>query len=82
MIQGTGLATWERIVDTWQHPSFARKKDSLFFACSDRHVDETNLSRTDKMYMSDLLGDRGRSLGISASTCMSNHALIVLELAD
>ncbi|KAI5067663.1 hypothetical protein GOP47_0018191 [Adiantum capillus-veneris] len=84
---GSELATWEnlcmslRFSDVWHHEGFARERDSLLFTRSGRRIGGTNLSHIDRMYISDMLGDRGGSIGIMAGTCMSDHFLVVLVLA-
>ena len=87
-IHGTQLAAWERlcmtlrIVDVWHAGGFAREGGSLLFSRSDRRIGSTNLSRLDRMYSSDLLVERGGSVGILAGTCMSEHAPVLLVLSE
>ena len=61
---------------------FARDKDSLLFLRFDRQIGGKNLSQIYRMYVSDLFGDKGGSLGILASTCMSNHAPILIDIFE
>lgn len=59
-----------------------RERDSLNFSRSDRRIGGTNLSRLDRVYASDLVLDRGGSVGILGGTCMSDHAPVVVVLDE
>ena len=41
-----------------------------------------NLSRLDRIYVSDLLGDKGGSVEILARTCFSDHAPVILLIQE
>ena len=87
-VHGSELAAWERlcmtlrIADVWHSEGFFRERDSLLFSRSDRRIGSTNLSRIDRMYVSDLLLDRGGSVGILSGTCMSDHSPVLMVLAE
>ena len=87
-VHGSELAAWERlcmtlrIADVWHSEGFSRERDSLLFSRSDRRIGSTNLSRIDRMYVSDLLLDRGGSVGILSGTCMSDHSLVLVVLIE
>ena len=87
-VRGSELAAWERlcmslrIVDVWHSEGFSHEKDSLLFSRSDRRIGSSILSRIDRFYVSDLLLDRGGSVGILSGTCMSDHAPVMLVLAE
>ena len=87
-LHGSELAAWERlcmtlrISDVWQHEAFMHATGSLDFSCSDRRKGGTNLSRLDRFYVSDWLGEQGGSVGILAGTSFSDHAPIVLALEE
>ena len=78
-VHGSELAAWERscltlrISDVWHSVGFSRERDSLSFSRSDRRIGGTNLSRLDRVYASDLVLDRGGSVGILGGTCMSDQ---------
>lgn len=88
MVHGSELAAWERfcmalrIDDVWHLESFGRDHGSLLFSCSDRWIGGSNLSRIDRFYVSDWVGGRGGSIGILAGTSMSDHAPVVLSIAE
>src|SRR5271156_1631374 len=71
-----------RIDDVWHHAGFGHERDSLLFSRSDQRIGGTNLSRIDRFYVSDWLGARGGSTGILAGTSMSDHAPVILVVAD
>ena len=71
-----------RIDDVWHHQGFGREQRSLLFSHSDRRIGGTNLSRIDRFYVSDWLGARGSSVGIFAGTSMSDHAPVILTIAN
>ena len=85
-LHGSELAAWERlcmtlrISDVWQHEAFLHAPGSLDFSRSDRRQGGTNLSRLDRFYVSDWLGEHGDSVGILAGTSFSDHAPVVLAL--
>ena len=87
-IHGTELAAWERlcltlwIVDVWHVEGFARERGSLLYSRSDRRIGSTNLSRLDRINASDLIVDKGGSVGIMAGTCMSDHAPVLVVLSE
>ena len=61
---------------------FARERDNLQFSHCDRWIGGTNLSRLNRFYVSDWLGARGGSIGILASTSMSEHAPEILAIVE
>lgn len=87
-IHGAELAAWEglclrlRISDAWHHPGFVHERDNLLFSCSDSRIGGTNLSRLDRLYVSDALGEKGGTVGILAGTCFSNHAPVIMYTHD
>ena len=87
-VHGSELAAWEdlcmtlRIEDVWHHPAFVRDQHSLLFSRSDRRVGGTNLSRLDRMYVSDFFGSRGGTISIIAGTCLSDHYPVVLSISE
>ena len=87
-IHGAKLAAWERLCmslrveDKWHHLGFARGCRSLRFSRFERRVGATNLSRIDRMYISDDLGARGNMIEILVGTCMLDHSLVMLVVHD
>ena len=87
-LQGSELAAWERLCltlridDVWHHAGFGRERDSLLFSRSDHRVGGANLSRIDRFYASDWFRTRGGSTGILAGTTLSDHAPVILVIAD
>ena len=87
-VHGSELAAWERlclslrISDVWHSVGFSRESGSLHFSRSDRRIGSTNLSRLDRMYASDLILDRGGSVGILGGTCMSDHSPVMLVVDE
>ena len=67
-----------RLEDAWHHPGFSRGSRSLQFSRSDRRVGGTNLSRIDRLYISEDFGMRGGTCEILAGTCMSDHSPVML----
>lgn len=56
--------------------------NNLRFPRSNRQIWGMNLSLIDKMYVNDLFGDRGGTVGILASSCMSNPVYVAIVLSD
>ena len=53
----------------------------MSFSRSDRRIGGTNLSRIDRMYISDFFGDRGGTIVILSGTCMSDHSPVMLVMS-
>ena len=71
-----------RISNAWSHESFTRAMGSVSFSCLDRQLGGTNLSKLEKFYMSDSVGERGGRVGILAGTTFLDHAPAILVLED
>ena len=71
-----------RISDAWSHEGFARAVGSLSFSRSDRRLGGTNLSGLDRFYISDIVGEKGGTVGILAGTTFLDHAPMNLVLED
>ena len=88
LVHGQELAAWEqlcmtlRISDAWSHEGFSRAVGSLSFSRSDRRLGGTNLSKLDKFYISDSVGERAGTVGILAGTTFSDHVPAILVLKD
>ena len=88
MVHGTELAAWERLCmavglhDVWHLADFARERDSLRFSRSDRRIGGMNLSRIDRIYVSDALSDYEGTTSIIAGSCMSDHAPVVVVFRE
>ena len=67
---------------SWQHGAFSHSQGSLNFSRSDQQQGGVNLSRIDRFYVGDYLGDRGGSIEILAGTTFFDHAPIILTLED
>ena len=87
-VHGSERAAWEqlcmtmRLEDAWHHPGFSRGSRSLQFSRSDRRVGGTNLSRIDRMYISEDSGMRGGTCEILAGTCMSDYSPVMLVIHE
>ena len=87
-IHGAELAAWERfclslrLEDTWLHPCFARSQGSLAFSRLDRRVGSMIMSRIDWIYVSDMFGDCGGTVGILAGSHLSDHSLVMLVSSE
>ncbi len=87
-ISGQELANWERlslslrISDAWHLHSFSKERESLSFSRSDRRLAGANLSRIDRFYVSDSFADKGGSIKIMSGTVFSDHAPVILTLAN
>lgn len=73
------LALW--IVDIWHLYGFIRERDIFLFSWSARCIGGMNLFWIQRMYVSDLLGNRDGSMGILSGTCMLDHVSVVLLLS-
>lgn len=60
--------------------AFLKTSAGFFFWLSNRRIGGMNLSWIHRMYISDLLGDRGGSVVILSGTCMLDHVHVVLVL--
>ena len=87
-VHGTELAAWERLCmalglhDVWHLADFARERDSLRFSRSNRRIGGMNLSRIDRIYVSDALSDYGGTTSIITGSCMSDHAPVVVVFRE
>ena len=83
-LHGSERAAWEhlcmtmRLEDAWHHPGFSRGSRSLHFSRLDKRVGGTNLSRIDRLYISEDFGMRGGTCEILAGTYMSDHSPVML----
>ena len=88
MVHGIELAAWEQLCmalglhDVWHLADLARERDSLGFSRSDRRIGGMNLSRIDRIYVSDALSDYGGTTSIIAGSCMSDHAPVVVVFRE
>ena len=76
------MSLFLRLEDVWLHPYFAQNQGSLAFSCLDKRVGEMNMSKINKIYVSDMLGDYGGTLGILAGSCLSDHSPIMLVSSE
>ena len=87
-VHGSELAAWERLCmalglhDVWHLADFARERDSLGFSRSDRRIGGMNLSRIDRIYVSDALSDYGGMTSIIIGLCMLDHAPVVVVFRE
>ena len=64
------------------HPRFATGRGSLSFSRSIQHIGGMNLSRIDRMYISDFFGDRGSTIKILFGTCILDHSPVMLVMSE
>ena len=67
-----------QIDDVWQMLSFGWEAWSLAFTRCDRRIDNTNLARLDRFYVSHWCANRGSMVGIVAGSSLLDHASVVL----
>jgi hypothetical protein len=72
VVHGYELAEWEklcmklRMQDVWSLQNFVRSSNSSVFSRSDRKMMGSNLSRIDRIYVSDFMGGIGGMICILA----------------
>ena len=69
-----------RLQDTWSSQTFLRVPLSLSYSRSDRRVMGTNLSRIDRIYVTNMWQNVGGTIQIMPGTMFSDHALVIMHI--
>ena len=86
IVHGRELGEWEklcmrfRLQDTWSSQTFVRVPLSLSYSRSDRRVMGTNLSRIDRIYVTDMWQNVGGTIQIMSGTIFSDHAPMIMHI--
>ena len=84
VVHGSEMTEWEklcmklRIYGAWKLDAFYKLPNSLAFSRSDRKTNGVKLSRIDRASLRDMGGTISIILGI----CLSDHASLLIQLAD
>lgn len=71
-----------RLYDTWKLDTFYKSSSSLAFSRSDRRNNGVNLSRIDRVYVSDFIRDIGGQVSIIPGTCFCDHSPVLIQLVE